>query len=44
MTSPIRAAAAAAHDPQRLSLWAGTGYRLARAALAATIVAHLGSV
>ena len=44
MTSPIRAAAAAAHDPQRLSLWAGTGYRLARAAPAATIVAHLGSV
>jgi nitronate monooxygenase len=31
LTSPIRRAAAAAGDPGRINLWAGTGYRHARA-------------
>jgi NAD(P)H-dependent flavin oxidoreductase YrpB (nitropropane dioxygenase family) len=30
LTSPLRKAAAAAGDPERLHLWAGTGYRQAR--------------
>ncbi|GAB1640950.1 NAD(P)H-dependent flavin oxidoreductase [Krasilnikovia sp. MM14-A1259] len=31
LTAPVRRAAAAAGDPERLHLWAGTGYRHARA-------------
>jgi nitronate monooxygenase len=31
LTSPIRRAAAAAGDPERINLWAGTGYRQIRA-------------
>jgi NAD(P)H-dependent flavin oxidoreductase YrpB (nitropropane dioxygenase family) len=30
LTSPLRKAAAAADDPERINLWAGTGYRFAR--------------
>ncbi len=41
MTAPIRAAAAAANDPQALHLWAGTGYRTARTGPAAAIVGDL---
>ncbi|MCW2928583.1 MAG: nitroalkane oxidase [Thermoleophilia bacterium] len=41
MTSPLRAAAAAAGDPQRTSLWAGTGYHQVRPGRAADIVASL---
>jgi NAD(P)H-dependent flavin oxidoreductase YrpB (nitropropane dioxygenase family) len=41
MTSPLRKAAAAAGDPERLHLWAGTGYRHATAEPAAAILAHL---
>lgn len=41
LTAPIRAAAAAAGDSQNLNLWAGTGYRHARTAPAADIVAAL---
>ncbi len=33
LTSPLRRAAAAAGDPERLHLWAGTGFRQARAEL-----------
>lgn len=40
-TRPMRAAAAARHDPDRLSLWAGTGYRSAKDQPAAHIVADL---
>ena len=41
MTAPLRAAAAAANDPQALHLWAGTGYRSIRKGPAADIVAEL---
>ncbi|HEY8722053.1 nitronate monooxygenase [Pengzhenrongella sp.] len=41
LTAPLRAAAAAAGDPDGLSLWAGTGHRQARALPAADVVAML---
>jgi NAD(P)H-dependent flavin oxidoreductase YrpB (nitropropane dioxygenase family) len=41
LTSPLRKAAAAAGDPERLHLWAGTGYRQATAEPAAAILARL---
>jgi nitronate monooxygenase len=42
LTRPIRRAAAAAGDPERVNLWAGTGYHAARAAPAAEILRSLG--
>jgi NAD(P)H-dependent flavin oxidoreductase YrpB (nitropropane dioxygenase family) len=42
LTRPLRRAAAAAADPERVNLWAGTGFRAARAAPAAEILAGLG--
>ena len=42
-TRPLRAAAAAAGDPQHMSLYAGTGFRQAEARAAAEVVAHLAS-
>lgn len=42
-TRPLRAAAAAADDPQHMSLYAGAGYRQAEARAAAEVVAHLAS-
>ncbi len=42
-TRPLRAAAAAAGDPQHMSLYAGSGYRRAEARPAAEVVAHLAS-
>jgi nitronate monooxygenase len=41
LTRPLRRAAAAAGDPERVNLWAGTGYRAARAAPVAEILAGL---
>ncbi|MGW4297329.1 nitronate monooxygenase [Micromonospora chersina] len=41
LTRPLRVAAAAAGDADRLHLWAGTGWRGARAAPAADILADL---
>ncbi|WP_231934659.1 nitronate monooxygenase [Micromonospora viridifaciens] len=41
LTRPLRTAAAQAGDADRLHLWAGTGWRAARAAPAAEIVAEL---
>jgi nitronate monooxygenase len=41
LTRPIRAAAAAAGDPESMSLWAGTGFRDAPEAPAAEIVRSL---
>ncbi len=41
LTSPIRAAATAAGDPEGLNLWAGVGHRSCRAASAAEILAEL---
>lgn len=38
LTTPLRAAAAAAQDPQALNLWAGTGWKSAQAIPAATVV------
>jgi nitronate monooxygenase len=43
LTSPIRKAAAAAGDPERINLWAGTGYRNATDAPAGEILASLAS-
>src|SRR5262249_56816388 len=43
LTSPIRKAAAAAGDPERINLSAATGYRHATADPAASILASLGS-
>jgi NAD(P)H-dependent flavin oxidoreductase YrpB (nitropropane dioxygenase family) len=43
LTSPLRKAAAAAGDPERLHLWAGTGYRHATEEPAATILARLAN-
>ena len=43
LTSPVRKAAAAAGDPERINLWAGTGYRHATDAAAAEILASLAS-
>ncbi|MGB0436425.1 MAG: nitronate monooxygenase [Mycobacterium sp.] len=41
LTSPLRAASVRAGDPQAAGLWAGTGYRRAQAAPAATIIETL---
>jgi NAD(P)H-dependent flavin oxidoreductase YrpB (nitropropane dioxygenase family) len=41
LTSPIRRAAAAAGDPDRINLWAGTGHRQAQQGAAATVLARL---
>jgi nitronate monooxygenase len=41
LTAPIRAAAAAAGDPERLNLWAGTGWRQAAARPVPEIMAGL---
>ena len=41
LTGPLRTAAAAANDPHRLHLWAGVGFRNARAMSAAAIVQTL---
>jgi NAD(P)H-dependent flavin oxidoreductase YrpB (nitropropane dioxygenase family) len=43
LTSPLRRAAAAAGDPERVNLWAGTGYRHASAEPAGRILARLAS-
>lgn len=43
LTSPMRKAAAAASDPERINLWAGTGYRHAAAEPAAATLARLAS-
>jgi NAD(P)H-dependent flavin oxidoreductase YrpB (nitropropane dioxygenase family) len=43
LTSPVRRAAAAAGDPERINLWAGTGYRHATDAPAGKILASLAS-
>ncbi|MFF8919199.1 NAD(P)H-dependent flavin oxidoreductase [Streptomyces sp. NPDC015032] len=43
LTSPMRSAAAAANDPERINLWAGTGNRHATAEPAAQILRRLGS-
>jgi len=42
LTAPLRAAARAAGDSDRINLWAGTSFSQARAAPAAEIVAALG--
>jgi NAD(P)H-dependent flavin oxidoreductase YrpB (nitropropane dioxygenase family) len=42
LTRPIRRAAAAASDPDRVNLWAGTGFRAARKAPVAQILSGLG--
>jgi nitronate monooxygenase len=41
MTSPLRAASVRAGDPQAVNIWAGTGYRQARAATVAEIISSL---
>lgn len=41
LTAPLRAAAAAAGDPERLNLWAGTGWRQARTGSVAEVLAGL---
>jgi nitronate monooxygenase len=43
LTSPMRKAAAAAGDPERVHLWAGTGYRHATAEPAAAILDRLAA-
>jgi NAD(P)H-dependent flavin oxidoreductase YrpB (nitropropane dioxygenase family) len=43
LTSPIRKAAAAANDPERINLWAGTGFRHATAEPVARILRRLAS-
>lgn len=43
LTRPLRRAAAAATDPERVNLWAGTGFRSARRAPAAEILRGLAS-
>ncbi|MFB7223879.1 nitronate monooxygenase [Streptomyces sp. NPDC056227] len=43
LTSPMRKAAAAADDPERINLWAGTGYRHATAEPAGQILQWLAS-
>ncbi|HEY3528304.1 MAG TPA: nitronate monooxygenase [Nocardioides sp.] len=44
LTRPIRRAAAAASDPERVNLWAGTGFRAAREAPTAEILTGLAEV
>jgi nitronate monooxygenase len=41
LTAPVRAAAAAAGDPERLNLWAGTGWQLAKSGPVSGIMAGL---
>ncbi len=41
LTTPLRAAAAAAGDPERLNLWAGTGWRQAKPGPVADILAGI---
>jgi nitronate monooxygenase len=41
LTSPLRAAAAAANDPHRINLWAGTGFARSVSGPAASILAAL---
>jgi nitronate monooxygenase len=41
LTAPLRAAAAAAGDPERLNLWAGSGWRQAQAGPVAAVVNRL---
>lgn len=41
LTAPLRAAAAAAGDGERVNLWAGTGWQRARAGSVAEVVAEL---
>lgn len=43
LTSPMRKAAAAAGDPERINVWAGTGYRHATAEPAGEILTRLAS-
>jgi nitronate monooxygenase len=43
LTSPLRRAATAAGDPERVNLWAGTGYRLARPGPVGGVLAHLAT-
>jgi hypothetical protein len=43
LTSPLRRAAAAAGDPERVHLWAGTGYRHAADAPAGDILTRLAA-
>jgi nitronate monooxygenase len=43
LTSPVRRAAAAANDAERINLWAGTGYRQATAEPVARILARLAA-
>nr|WP_294566002.1 nitronate monooxygenase [uncultured Arthrobacter sp.] len=43
LTSPLRAAAAAANDPHRINLWAGTGFNRCVAGSAASIVDRLST-
>jgi nitronate monooxygenase len=43
LTSPVRKAAAAAGDPERINLWAGTGYRHATAEPTSDILRRLAS-
>jgi NAD(P)H-dependent flavin oxidoreductase YrpB (nitropropane dioxygenase family) len=43
LTSPMRKAAAAGGDPERINLWAGTGYRHATAEPAGQILTRLAS-
>ena len=44
LTSPMRKAAAAAGDPERINLWAGTGHRHATAEPAGAILTRLASL
>jgi nitronate monooxygenase len=41
LTAPLRAAAAAAGDAERLNLWAGTGWQQAQAGPVAGVLARL---
>lgn len=43
LTSPMRRAAAAAGDPERVHLWAGTGFRQARTGSVASVLAELAA-
>jgi nitronate monooxygenase len=43
LTSPLRRAATAAGDPERINLWAGTGYRQARTGPAAGVIEALAA-
>ncbi len=43
LTSPLRRAAVAAGDPERINLWAGTGYRAAQPGPVAGVIAALAA-